>query len=60
MKTSEPRARACLIVRHLRSILRSRFEVALEEDLIQASPMERVRIPKAKIDRRERAVLDGR
>jgi len=44
-------------LRHLRAIMRSRFEVALAEDIIQQSPMARVRIPKAKIDRRERAVL---
>ncbi len=44
-------------LRHLRSIMRSRFDVALEDESIQSSPMSRVRIPKAKTDRRERAVL---
>jgi integrase len=44
-------------LRNIRAILRSRFAVAIEEDAIQTSPMDRVRVPKAKIDRRERAVL---
>ena len=44
-------------IRHLRHILRSRFAVALEEESIASSPAENVRIPKIKVDRRERAVL---
>ncbi len=44
-------------LRHLRAIMRSRFDVAMAEDMIQSNPMARVKIPKAKIDRRERAVL---
>lgn len=44
-------------LRHLRAILRSRFAVALEEDTIQSNPLDRIKIPKVKVDRRERAVL---
>ncbi len=44
-------------LRHLRAILRSRFDVALEDEIIQSSPMARVRIPKIDVNRRERAVL---
>lgn len=45
------------LITHLRSVLRSRFAVALEEGTIESSPMDRVRIPKMKVDNRERAVL---
>jgi integrase len=44
-------------LRNLRHIIRSRFAVALEEEIITSNPADHVRIPKAKIDRRERAVL---
>jgi len=43
-------------LRHLRSTLRSRFNVAIEEDLIQQSPWPRS-APKGEDRRRERAVL---
>jgi len=45
-------------IRHLRHILRSRFAVALEEEVIASNPAENVRIPKVKVDERERAVLN--
>jgi len=37
--------------------MQSRFNSAVEDEIIASSPVARVRIPKAKIDRRERAVL---
>lgn len=43
-------------LRHVRAILRSRFQVAMNSGLA-SNPLDRVRIPKVKIDRRERAVL---
>jgi integrase len=43
-------------LRHVRAILRSRFEVAMSCGLA-SNPLDRVRVPKVKIDRRERAVL---
>ncbi len=44
-------------LRNLRGILCSRFDVAIEEDMIQTSPAARVKVPKIPIDRRARAVL---
>jgi len=44
-------------LRNLRGILCSRFDAALEEELIQSSPVARVRVPKIPIDRRPRTVL---
>jgi len=43
-------------LRHLRAVLRSRFAIAVNSGLA-SNPLDRVRIPKVKIDRRERAVL---
>jgi integrase len=44
-------------LRHLRAVLRTRFMVALQEEMIASSPVDRVKLPKVKIDRRERAVV---
>ena len=46
------------LLRHIRTVLRSRFAVAIEDETIQASPTDRARLPKIAIDRRERAVLN--
>ncbi len=42
---------------HLRSILRSRFSVALMEEIIESSPVDKAELPKVEVDDRERAVL---
>jgi integrase len=44
-------------LRNLRGILCSRFDVAIEEEIIQSSPVAKVRVPKIEVDRRERAVM---
>ena len=45
------------LIRNLRTVMQSRFNSAVEDEIIASSPVDRVRIPKAKIDWRERAVL---
>ncbi len=52
------RGRSLSLLRNVRTILRSRFNTALEEESVASSPVDRVRVPKAKVDRRERAVLN--
>ncbi len=51
------KGRSLSLLRNLRTVLQSRFNVAVEQGVIQTSPVEHARIPKAKVDRRERAVL---
>ena len=56
-ENARAKGRSLSLLRNLRSVLQSRFNAAIEDEIIQSSPVDRVRIPKAKIDRRERAVL---
>jgi integrase len=56
-ETARAKGRSLSLLRNLRTVLQSRFNTAIEEESIQSSPAARVRIPKAKVDRRERAVL---
>jgi len=56
-ENARAKGRSLSLLRNLRTVMQSRFNVALEEEVIAESPTKRVRIPKVKIDRRERAVL---
>ena len=56
-ENARAKGRSLSLLRNLRTVLQSRFNTAIEEEIIHGSPVDRVRIPKAKVDRRERAVL---
>lgn len=59
-ESARAKGRSLSLLRNLRTVLQSRFNVAVEEQTIATSPAAHARIPKAKVDRRERAVLtDG-
>jgi integrase len=44
-------------LRNLRTVMHSRFKLALAEDMIATNPVSRALMPKMRVDRRERAVL---
>jgi integrase len=56
-EAAETAGKARGLLAHLRALLRSRFAIALEEELIASNPMERVKIPSMVEDKRERIVL---
>ncbi len=56
-ETARAEGRSQSLVRHLRTVMRSRFAVALVEETIDRDPMDKVRVPRIAVDTRERAVL---
>ena len=56
-ENARAKGRSLSLLRNLRTVLQSRFSVAVEEGTIKVSPVAHARIPKGKVDRRERAVL---